>query len=123
MENKILSTLELNELIVQKAAEDEGFRLALLSDPKSALEKELGVVIPEDIKIEVHVESMKALHLIIPAAHTDELTDDDLDAIAGGVAAKPGGPAMMYAVRPHFDPTKGNQSGSTGWIVPLRPRL
>lgn len=118
MENKILSTLELNELIGQKAAEDEGFRLSLLSDPKSALEKELGVVIPEEMKIEVHVESMKSLHLIIPAAHTDELTDDDLDAVAGGVAAKPGGSEMkiMYAVRPQ-GPSIGNRSGYTGWIV------
>ncbi len=119
MENKILSTLELNELISQKAAEDEAFRLALLSDPKLALEKELGVTIPEDIKIEIHVESMKALHLIIPAAQTDELTDDELGAVAGGSSLNLKGPVMMYAVRP---PSDFHIKGSTAWAIATKPK-
>ncbi len=119
MENQILSTLELNELIGKKAAEDEAFRLALLSDPKAALEKELGVVIPEDIKIEVHVESMKSLHLIIPPANTDELTDDDLESVAGGAASFRPDVIMMYAVRPPSDFKKGGGTGSPAWRVAL----
>jgi hypothetical protein len=113
MENKILSTLELNGLIREKAVENEAFRLALLSDPKKTLEEELGVEIPEDIKIEVHVENMKSLHLIIPPAQTDELTDEDLEGVAGGVAQTPRVVAM-YAVRP-LDNKRG-----IGWLLPLK---
>ncbi len=110
MEPKILSTLELNEVIAKKAGEDEAFRIALLSDPKSALEKELDVVFPEDTKVEVHVESIKVLHLIIPAGNADELTDDQLEGVAGGssLSTTPGA-VLAYGVPIH---------GRTGWIVP-----
>ncbi|MGI6647524.1 MAG: NHLP leader peptide family RiPP precursor [Bacillota bacterium] len=84
MEEKILSTLELNELIVKKARENEEFRLALLHDPKLAIAKEFGVVFPDNTKVEVHVESPRVLHLIIPAGNADELTDDQLEDVAGG---------------------------------------
>lgn len=108
MEEKILSTLELNEVIAKKAGEDEAFRLALLSDPKLALEKELGMAFPEDTKVEVHVENIKVLHLIIPAGNADELTDDQLEGVAGGVAAKPD-MRLAYGVPIH---------GRTGWKIP-----
>lgn len=110
METKVLSTLELNEVIAKKAGEDEAFRLALLSDPKSALEKELGVAFPEDTKVEVHVENIKVLHLIIPAENTDELTDDQLEGVAGGITLQqPGKMIMMYGVPLH---------GRPGWKIP-----
>ncbi|MGI6647523.1 MAG: NHLP leader peptide family RiPP precursor [Bacillota bacterium] len=84
MEEKILSTLELNEVIAQKARENEEFRLALLNDPKAAIAKEFGVLLPDNTKVEVHVESPRVLHLIIPAGNADELTDDQLEDVAGG---------------------------------------
>ena len=87
MEEKLLSNLELNQVIAEKASENEEFKLALLNDPRAAIEKEFNVVFPEDVKVEVHVESSKVLHLIIPAASTEELTDDQLEDVAGGVAA------------------------------------
>lgn len=108
METKVLSTLELNEVIAKKAGEDEEFRLALLSDPRAALEKELGVAFPEDTKVEVHVENIKVLHLIIPAGNADELTDDQLEGVAGGVSAKPD-MRLAYGVPIH---------GRTGWKIP-----
>lgn len=117
MESKVLSTLELNQLIAQKAGENEEFRLALLNDPKSALKKEFEVEFPEDTKVEVHVESKKVLHLIIPAGSADELNDDQLEDVAGGVARKPGlggGMIMMYGV-----PYPG-LPGRPGWNWPIR---
>lgn len=76
METKDLSTLELNQLIAEKAKENEEFRLALLDDPKLAIENEFKVVFPEKITIHIHVENSQELHLIIPAQNTDELSDD-----------------------------------------------
>lgn len=111
MEPNILSTHEINQLIAKKAGENEEFRLAMLNDPKSALEKEYGVVFPENTKVEVHVESMDVLHLIIPAAKVDELTDDQLEEVAGGVMGwpklNPGDMVMAYGV-----PIPG---GDFGW--------
>jgi hypothetical protein len=110
MEDKLLSNLEINQLIAKKASENEEFKLALLNDPKAAIEKEFKVTFPEDIKVEVHVESSKVLHLIIPAANTDELTDDQLEDVAGGVAAfNPGGAVMAYGVQ---------IPGGNGWRWP-----
>jgi len=85
METKNLTTIEVNQLIAERASENEEFRLALLSDPKAALEKEFSVTFPEQTKVEVHVESTKELHLIIPAGNIDELSDDQLEDVAGGI--------------------------------------
>ncbi len=117
MEIKVLSTLELNKLIAQKASENEEFRLALLNDAMEAINKEFAVTFPENTKVEVHVESLNVLHLIIPAGNTDELSDDQLENVAGGVGPAPGiggGAVCAYGVRP----PKGG--GGAGWNWPLK---
>lgn len=81
-----LTTYELNQQIAKRASEKEEFRAALLSDPKKALENEFNVVIPDTLKIEVHLETKNTLHLIVPERDTLELSDDQLDQVAGGVA-------------------------------------
>jgi len=103
MESNVLSTYELNQLIGKKAGEDEEFRLALLKDPISALEKAFNVKFPEQTKVDLHVESSNVLHLIIPAANTDELNDDQLEGVAGGVVgSNPGNMLVAYGVPPAF---------------------
>jgi len=112
MESKVLTTHELNQLIAKKAGEDEEFRLALLNDPISALEKAFDVKFPEDIKVDVHVENSNTLHLIIPAGNTDELNDDQLEDVAGGIAGfESGNLVMAYGV-----PLPGG--GGFGWNWP-----
>ena len=113
METKVLSTLELNQLIAQKACENEEFRLALINDAKAAISKEFAVTFPENTKVEVHMESLNVLHLIIPAGNADELTDDQLEDVAGGVAGIGGGAVLAYGVHPP-------QGGGTGWNWPLK---
>lgn len=112
MEEKVLSTLELNQLIAQKASENEEFRLALLNDAKAALIKEFDVEFPENTRVEVHVEDLNVLHLVIPAAKTDELTDDQLEDVAGGTASRPL-VVCAYGVRP--------PGGGIGWKWTTRP--
>ncbi|MEG6520672.1 NHLP leader peptide family RiPP precursor [Desulfotomaculum sp. 1211_IL3151] len=99
MESTVLTTYELNQLIGKKVGENEEFRLALLNDPIAALEKEFAVKFPENIKVELHVESSNVLHLIIPAANTDELTDDQLVDVAGGMI-NPGSMVVAYGITP-----------------------
>lgn len=93
-----LTTYELNEQIAKRASEKEEFRVALLSDPKKALEKEFGVVIPEDLQIKVHLETKNTLHLIVPEQDTLELSDDQLDQVAGGIIQSTGDPVCVYGV-------------------------
>lgn len=82
--SKVVSTYELNAMIGKRAAEDEAFRLGLLSDPKGTLEKALNVKFPDTTKFEVHVETADTLHMIVPAKNAQELTDAQLEQVAGG---------------------------------------
>ena len=80
---------EMQARIVGKAAEDSDFRARLLSDPKGAIEQELGVTIPASLSIEVHEESGAAAHLVLPT--DSNLGEGDLQAVAGGR-----GQAMLF---------------------------
>ncbi len=76
---------DMRAKIVGKARADADFRARLLSDPKGAIAQELGVAIPESLSVEVHEETATTAHLIVPAAGS--LTEDELEAAAGGVAS------------------------------------
>ena len=73
---------ELEARIVSKATEDADFRAWLLSDPKGAVEQELGVTLPASLSIEVHEEGAEAAHLVLPPDM--ELSEEELQAAAGG---------------------------------------
>ena len=73
---------EMRSKIVGKANEDADFRARLLSDPKEALEQELGVTIPASLSVEVHEESGTTAHLVLPP--DSRLSEGDLRAVAGG---------------------------------------
>ena len=74
---------ELREKIVGKAAEDADFRARLLSDPKGAIEQELGVTIPESMSVEVHEEGGATTHLVLPP--DSKLGEDELRTVYGGL--------------------------------------
>ena len=73
---------EMQAKIVGKAAEDSDFRARLLSDPKGAIEQELGVTIPASLSVEVHEESGATAHLILPP--DSKLSEGELQTVAGG---------------------------------------
>ena len=73
---------EMQARIVGKATEDSDFRARLLSDPKGAIEQELGVTIPASLSVEVHEESDATAHLVLPP--DSKLGAGDLQAVAGG---------------------------------------
>jgi len=80
---------DLETKIVVKAWEDEGFRSRFLTEPKAMFEERLGVKLPEALTITAHAEDAGHLHLVIPAkpdVDMDELSDEDLEKIAGGTA-------------------------------------
>lgn len=70
--------------LMLKAAQDETFRQALLNDPKATLEAHLGTTLPAGFKVRVVENTATELTLVIPPKLTEELSDEALDAVAGG---------------------------------------
>lgn len=71
--------------IVAKAMVDSDYRQALLSNPRALLEKEIGLALPQNLRIIVHEETPSSWHIVLPAAAAQELSDEVLDQVAGGL--------------------------------------
>ena len=76
---------EAETKIVIKSLENPEFRQQLLVNPKAVLSQELGQQIPDDISIEVLEETENKIYLVLPPAVVDEeLSEKQLEAVAGG---------------------------------------
>jgi hypothetical protein len=69
--------------IIAKCWADESFKQKLLADPAATLKAE-GIDFPAGLSIRAVENADKVFHLVIPAKPTD-LSDEDLDKVAGGV--------------------------------------
>ena len=81
-----MSTKTISEMkthVAAKAGEDEDFRARLIEDPRSVIEAELNVSIPEQFAIHVHEDDATAAHLVLPPS--ERLTEEDLAKVAGGI--------------------------------------
>jgi hypothetical protein len=76
---------QLREMISLRAYAEPSFRTALLSNPKSTIEGLLGTSLPSNVKVSVIEETEGHLHIVIPQPTTDELSEDQLSAVAGGI--------------------------------------
>jgi hypothetical protein len=66
-----------------KASGDEAFRKALLADPVKILETRLKAKLPKNFKITVLEEKPDELFIVIPHRSGKELSDGELEAVAG----------------------------------------
>ena len=70
--------------VINKAWSDEGFKARLLTETMAAL-KENGIYIPEGVTVKAVENTDKVFHLVIPPKPQPvELSDADLDKVAGG---------------------------------------
>ncbi|BAI74509.1 nitrile hydratase (plasmid) [Azospirillum sp. B510] len=79
---------ELEAKIVARAWSDDTFKAKFLADPRAMFEEHLGTRFPEALTMTAHEETPDALHFVIPAKpqiDLDELSDEDLEKVAGGV--------------------------------------
>jgi hypothetical protein len=80
---------QLEHQLRQKSLRDERFRSLLFSVPKKAIEEEYGEAIHPSIRIHVHEQSDRVLHIVLPwnpVAMADGSIDDlELEHVAGGV--------------------------------------
>ena len=85
------SRKQIEEALVARAENDEAFRRSLLSNPRDILAKDFGITIPPSVRLNVVEESTSNLYLVLPvraaAANSGELTDRELEAVAGGKEA------------------------------------
>src|SRR5262249_17624188 len=88
---------ELNEKqqmyprVIAKAWHDTSFRHTLLQDPATALQQELGVTLPAGVIIRVMAEDAHTQYVVLPPSLSEmELTDEQLEQVAGGEFATAG---------------------------------
>ena len=82
----VLTRHDLEAKIVKRCWEDEEFRKEFAADPAGVLVKYLQVPTVSVPKIVVHEETTGSWHIVLPAkpANTGELSEADLENVAGG---------------------------------------
>jgi hypothetical protein len=86
---------EVERRLIQRSLEDDSFRQRLLDDPKAVVEQELGSPLPEGVEVRVVEESARTIYLVLPSASPlgggVELSDQELEGVAGGGTWEAGG--------------------------------
>lgn len=81
-----LSRGELNDLLTGFAVQNPRYREALLADPKDVIERQLNNKLPSAMNVAVVQDTADVMYVVLPhvPAEGDELSDSDLESVAGG---------------------------------------
>ena len=80
----------LTDQLLARLNEEPDLLGTLRNDPKATLERVLGLIVPEAVTVTVLEETPTQRYLVLPyqAEDDEELTDAELEAVAGGGAPK-----------------------------------
>jgi hypothetical protein len=83
---RTLTRQDLEAKIIKRCWEDEAFRQEFTADPAGAFVKYLQVQAASLPKVVVHQEALGSWHIVLPTkpANADELSEADLEKVAGG---------------------------------------
>jgi hypothetical protein len=108
----------VEQALIRRSLQDESFRQRLLADPKATIEQELGKQLPADLKVQVLEETQDTVYLVLPPSRAPgELSDLELDAVAGAGATGVTGPIGTGRNAVPYDP-----NDFTGMTGPTGPR-
>jgi hypothetical protein len=83
--------VEMERRLVQRSLQDDAFRRRLLEDPRATVEQELRTRLPEGVEVRAVEETADTIYLVLPGRSADvqggELSDQELEAVAGGASA------------------------------------
>ena len=77
------SAEDMRRHLTDKAVENLEFRQQLVADPKSVIQQEFGVTIPDNINVVVHESDMQTVHLALPP--NPVMDEEQLEAISAGL--------------------------------------
>ncbi|MDY0092664.1 MAG: NHLP leader peptide family RiPP precursor [Candidatus Vecturithrix sp.] len=71
--------------VTTKATTDQQFRKALMANPRAVIKEVAGKEVPEGFNLKlIEADPGADLTVVIPPLETDELSDQELDQVAGG---------------------------------------
>ncbi len=71
--------------VIAKAWRDPAFKAELIANPAAALKAE-GIDVPAGMTVTVLENTDKLFHLVLPPVPSDELSDEALDGVSGGMS-------------------------------------
>ena len=82
--SKKMTRGEIQDLVAKFAVENPKYRSALLRDPKSIIEKQLNTSLGK-VNVKAVAETADTAYVVVPyVAREGELSDADLEKVAGG---------------------------------------
>jgi hypothetical protein len=77
---------DIEQRIYERLTSDPAFREELKNDPRSAVEQTLGIRLPSNLTLKIVENTDDTHYILLPnQASGPELSDEDLDNVAGGI--------------------------------------
>ncbi len=91
---------EIQDLLTKFSKSNPQYREALVKNPKAVLEGQMGGKLPTGVSVKAVEETPNTIYVVVPyvAKSGDELSDGDLEAVAGGKALGAIGNAVGGAI-------------------------